>query len=54
MRYVVGRGADRGDHGLRRYLPEPLFERLYFGRPAAPAHAPRRDDPPRPALEAGR
>jgi len=30
MRYVVGRGA-RVVIGVRRYLPETLFERLYFG-----------------------
>jgi NAD(P)-dependent dehydrogenase (short-subunit alcohol dehydrogenase family) len=30
MRYVVGRGA-RAVIQLRRHLPEPLFERLYFG-----------------------
>ena len=30
MRYVVGRGASVAIR-LRRYLPETLFERLYFG-----------------------
>jgi len=30
MRYVVGRGATVVI-ALRRYLPEPVFERLYFG-----------------------
>jgi NAD(P)-dependent dehydrogenase (short-subunit alcohol dehydrogenase family) len=30
MRYVVGRGAALVI-ALRRYLPQPLFERLYFG-----------------------
>jgi hypothetical protein len=30
MRYVVGRGASLVIV-LRRYLPESLFERLYFG-----------------------
>jgi NAD(P)-dependent dehydrogenase (short-subunit alcohol dehydrogenase family) len=30
MRYVVGRGASLVIF-LRRHLPEPLFERLYFG-----------------------
>ena len=30
MRYVVGRGA-RVVIALRRYLPQSLFERLYFG-----------------------
>jgi NAD(P)-dependent dehydrogenase (short-subunit alcohol dehydrogenase family) len=30
MRYVVGRGA-AVVIALRRYLPQPLFERLYFG-----------------------
>jgi NAD(P)-dependent dehydrogenase (short-subunit alcohol dehydrogenase family) len=53
MRYVVGRGAAVAIL-LRRYLPETLFERLYYGRqvqrlqqratrpdPVAPAEAPR-------------
>jgi NAD(P)-dependent dehydrogenase (short-subunit alcohol dehydrogenase family) len=31
MRYVVGRGA-AVVIALRRYLPQPLFERIYFGR----------------------
>jgi NAD(P)-dependent dehydrogenase (short-subunit alcohol dehydrogenase family) len=31
MRYVVGRGANLAIR-LRRYLPETLFERLYYGR----------------------
>ncbi len=30
MRYVVGRGA-RVVIALRRFMPQPLFERLYFG-----------------------
>jgi NAD(P)-dependent dehydrogenase (short-subunit alcohol dehydrogenase family) len=30
MRYVVGRGA-AAVIALRRYLPEPVFERVYFG-----------------------
>jgi NAD(P)-dependent dehydrogenase (short-subunit alcohol dehydrogenase family) len=30
MRYVVGRGAAMVI-ALRRYMPQPLFERLYFG-----------------------
>jgi NAD(P)-dependent dehydrogenase (short-subunit alcohol dehydrogenase family) len=30
MRYVVGRGA-KLVIGLRRFTPQPLFERLYFG-----------------------
>jgi hypothetical protein len=30
MRYVVGRGASLVI-ALRRYMPQGLFERLYFG-----------------------
>jgi NAD(P)-dependent dehydrogenase (short-subunit alcohol dehydrogenase family) len=54
MRYIVGRGATAAIMA-RRYLPETLFERLYFGGQLRRLMRHVADDPPRPApVEAGR
>jgi NAD(P)-dependent dehydrogenase (short-subunit alcohol dehydrogenase family) len=53
MRYVVGRGASLVIF-LRRHLPEPLFERLYFGGQLRRLEARTADGRRSPALTAGR
>ena len=47
MRYIVGRPASIVI-ALRRYLPNQLFERLYFG--ALMRHVQREERPPRPLI----
>lgn len=53
LRYVVGRGATVVIL-LRRYLPEPVFERLYFGGQLRRLERRTRGAAPAPTLEAAR
>jgi NAD(P)-dependent dehydrogenase (short-subunit alcohol dehydrogenase family) len=54
MRYVVGRGASLVI-ALRRYLPQPVFERLYFGSQLRRLEARARSGvPPQPRVRAVR
>ena len=53
MRYVVGRGASLVI-ALRRYMPQSLFERLYFGGHIRRVERRTKASEPAPTVETAR